>query len=105
MNGPAPRRFWLRCLRIPALRALLCQALSFPLSLASTWLLARAGVPMSWLAVALQQGAWAALLAWQPRMNLAPWWRAIQFAFPPLLVLARGLAVATALPPSVFLGA
>jgi hypothetical protein len=97
MIAPAPRRFW----QAPALRALLGQCLAFPLTLAATFLLARAGVPMSWLAVALLQGGWAALLAW--RANLAPWWRIIQFVFPPALVLARGLAIAASLPPAVFL--
>lgn len=98
---PAPRPFGRRLLRAPALRALFGQALAFPPTLASTWLLARAGVPMSDLAVALLQGAWAALLAW--RAGLAPWWRAIQFAFVPVLVLSRGVADAAALPPAVFL--
>lgn len=98
MNAPASRRFW----QAPAWRALLCQATAFPLTLVSTWLLARAGVTMSWLAVALLQGGWAALLAW--RGNLAPWWRVIQFGFPPLLLLAHGLADAAALPPGAFLG-
>ena len=97
MNGPAPRRFW----RAPALKALLGQLLAFPLTLAATFLLARAGLSMSWLAVALLQGGWSALLAW--RMNLAPWWRIIQFGFAPALVLARGLADAAALPSAVFL--
>jgi len=97
VNGPAPRRFW----RAPALKALLGQLLAFPLTLAATFLLARAGLSMSWLAVALLQGGWSALLAW--RMNLAPWWRIIQFVFPAALVLARGQADAAALPPAMFL--
>jgi hypothetical protein len=102
MTGPAPRRIKHQLLQAPAVRALLGQCLAFPLTLASTYLLARAGVTMSFLAVALLQGLWAALLAW--RTALAPWWRAIQFLFPPALVLARGLADAAALPPSAFLG-
>jgi hypothetical protein len=101
MNGPAPRRFGRRLWQAPAVRALLGQAAAFPLTLAATFLLARAGLNMSWLAVALLQGGWALLIAW--RANLAPWWRAIQFLFPPTLVLARGLADAAALPPGVFL--
>lgn len=98
MNKPAPRRLpaWLRP---PAVRALLIQALSFPLTLAAVWLLARAGLPMSYLAAALVQGAWAALLSW--RAGLASWWRAIQFGFAPALLLARSLE----LPPGLFLGA
>jgi len=102
MTGPAPRRFARQVLRAPALRALLGQAAAFPLTLASTYCLARAGLPMNYLEVALLQGGWAALMAW--RMALAPWWRAIQFLFPPALLLARGLADAAALPPAVFLG-
>lgn len=106
MTGPAPRRLWQplrrQILQAPALRALLGQAAAFPLTLASTYLLARAGVSMAYLEVALLQGGWAALLAW--RMALAPWWRAIQFLFPPALLLGRGLADAAALPPAVFLG-
>lgn len=98
MNTPAPRRLppWLR---LPAVRALLIQVLSFPLTLGTVWLLARAGVPMSYGIVALLQGGWAALLSW--RAGLASWWRIIQFGFAPTLLLARSLA----LPPGVFLAA
>ena len=100
MNAPAPRRFRLFGLpRLPAVRALLLQCLSFPLTLATVWLLARAGVPMSYPAAALIQGAWAALLSW--RAQLASWWCAIQFGFAPALLLARMLE----LPPGVFLAA
>ena len=97
MNKPAPRR--LLSLQLPAVRALLIQCLSFPLTLAAVWLLARAGVPVSYSGAALLQGAWAALLSW--RAGLASWWRAIQFGFPPALLLARTLD----LPPGVFLAA
>jgi len=93
--APAPRRLF----DAPAVRALLLQCLAFPLTLATVWLLARAGLPMSYLVVALLQGAWAAGLAWRAR--LAPWWRAIQFVFAPALVLAQALQ----LPPVLFLGA
>jgi len=93
--APAPRRLF----DAPAVRALLLQCLAFPPTLATVWLLARAGLPMSYLTVALVQGAWAAGLAWRAR--LAPWWRAIQFVFAPALVLAHALA----LPPVLFLGA
>ena len=98
MNKPAPRRLpkWLQP---PAVRALLLQLASFPLTLAAVWLLARAGLPMSYLAAALIQGSWAALLSW--RAGLASWWRAIQFGFAPALLLALSLE----LPPSLFLGA
>jgi hypothetical protein len=105
MTGPAPRRFgpafWRQLRRAPAVRALLGQCLAFPLTLVTTFLLARAGMAMTYLEVALIQGGWAALLAW--RAGLAPWWRTIQLLFAPALVLARGLADAAALPPAVFL--
>lgn len=102
MSAAAPRRIW----RAPAVRALLLQILAFPLMLATVWLLARAGfvqswIMQSWLGVTLVQGAWAALLSW--RAGLASWWRAIQFLFPPCLLLARQGADALALPPGAFL--
>jgi hypothetical protein len=88
-------------LRAPAVRALLLQILAFPLMLATVWLLARAGVPQSLLGVTLVQGVWAAALSW--RAGLASWWRAIQFMFPPVLLLSREAADALALPPGAFL--
>lgn len=97
MSAAAPRRIR----RAPAIRALLLQILAFPLMLATVWLLARAGMPQSLFGVALVQGAWAALLSW--RAGLASWWRAIQFLFPPALLLARQGADALALPPAAFL--
>jgi len=97
MSAAAPRRIW----RAPAVRALLLQILAFPLMLATVWLLARAGIRQSLLGVALVQGAWAAVLSW--RAGLASWWRAIQFLFPPALLLARQAADALALPPVAFL--
>lgn len=81
----------------PAVAALLLQIAAFPLTLAVTWLLASAGVPMSYLAVALVQGMLAAGLSWW--RALASWWRLIQFVFPPALVGAAALAI----PPAVFL--
>jgi SAM-dependent methyltransferase len=81
----------------PAVAALLLQIAAFPLTLALTWLLASAGIPMSYLAVALVQGLLAAGLSWW--RGLASWWRLIQFAFPPALFGAAGLAI----PPAVFL--
>lgn len=93
MTADAPRRWW----RAPALRALLALCLAYPLTLATMWLLAHAGLAPSWTAVALVQGAWAALVSW--RMKLAPWWRLIDFLFPGAVLLATGLAV----PPAVFL--
>jgi hypothetical protein len=102
VSAAAPRRIW----RTPAIRALLLQILAFPLTLATVWLLARAGLVQSWtmqswLSVALVQGAWAAGLAW--RAGLASWWLAIQLLFPPVLLLARQAADALALPPAAFL--
>ena len=102
MSAAAPRRIW----RAPAVRALLLQILAFPLTLATVWLLARAGLlhalsTQSWLLVTLVQGAWAAGLSW--RAGLASWWRAIQFLFPPVLFLARESADALSLPPAAFL--
>lgn len=97
MSAAAPRRIR----RAPAIRALLLQILAFPLMLATVWLLARAGMPQSLFGVALVQGSWAALLSW--RAGLASWWRAIQFLFPPALLLARQGADALALPPAAFL--
>jgi SAM-dependent methyltransferase len=79
----------------------LLQILAFPLALATVWLLARAGLSPSWLGVSLVQGAWAAGLSW--RAGLASWWRAIQFLFPPGLLLARQAADALSLPPAAFL--
>jgi hypothetical protein len=93
MTQPDTRRVF----AAPSVRALLAQAGAFPLTLIAVWLLARAGVPMSWESVALIQGGWAALLAW--RLGLAVWWRAIELAFPSGVLLARGFD----LPPSLFL--
>jgi SAM-dependent methyltransferase len=102
VSATAPRRIW----QAPAVRALLLQFLAFPLMLATVWLLARAGLVQSWtmqswLGLALVQGAWAAALSW--RAGLASWWRAIQFLFPPGLLLSRQAADALALPPTAFL--
>ena len=103
MNAPAPRRIR----DVPALRALLAQVLAFPPTLAAVWLLARAGLfpapgAAAWGAVALLQGAWAALLSW--RLGLAVWWRAIGLLFPAAVLLARAGADALDLPPLLFLG-
>jgi SAM-dependent methyltransferase len=90
--SPALRRIW----SAPSLRALSIQCVSFPLMLLAVFVLARAGVRVSYLHVALVQGAIAALLSWR----LARWWRAIQFLFPLALLGANALALA----PGVFLG-
>jgi hypothetical protein len=101
MNAPPARRWW----RAPALRALLAQCLAYPLTLATVWLLARAGLAPSWPSAALAQGAWAALLSCllSLRSRLAPWWHAIAFLFPPAVLLARAATAALALPPWLFL--
>jgi SAM-dependent methyltransferase len=81
----------------PAIAALVLQVAAFPLTLASVYLLATAGVPMSYLAVALVQGLVAAGLSWW--RGLAPWWRAIQLLFPLGLFGASQLAI----PPLAYL--
>ena len=81
----------------PAVAALLLQVAAFPLTLAMTWLLATAGIPMSYLSVALIQGLVAAGLSWW--RGLASWWRAIQLLFPVALFGAFQLAI----PPLAFL--
>ena len=87
-----------RLLAIPSLRASLCQAAAFPLTLVGVWLLARAGAQPSYPTAALLQGLFAAVLSWRAR--LAPWWIAIAFLFAPGLLGAAALD----LPPSLFLG-
>ena len=81
----------------PAVAALLIQVAAFPLTLAATWLLATAGLPMSYLLVALVQGAIAAGLTWW--RGLASWWRIIGLLFP----LAVHGTFQLAIPPLVFL--
>jgi SAM-dependent methyltransferase len=82
-------------LAVPSVRALLFQCASIPPMLLAVFLLARAGVSVTYLHVALLQGAIAALLSWR----LARWWRPIQFLFPLALLGANQLAV----PPAVFM--
>ncbi|MDB5747620.1 MAG: Methylase [Massilia sp.] len=84
--------------RLPSVRALLCQAAAFPLTLAGVYLLARAGAQPSYLVAAILQGVFAAWLAW--RWRLAPWWFAIGGLFPLALLGASTLD----LPPGLFLG-
>ena len=84
-------------LRAPALKAVLIQALAFPLMLGLVYLLARAGVGMTLLSVALLQGVLAALISW--RAGLARWWWAIALLFAPALLAASALE----LPPVLFL--
>ncbi|MCC6071853.1 class I SAM-dependent methyltransferase [Massilia sp. GCM10020059] len=89
----------LRIWRTPALQALLIQAGAFAPALAVIWLLARAGVPVSYLGAAFVHGLLAAALTWW--RGLARWWCAIQFAFP----LALYGALMLELPPLLFLAA
>ena len=84
-------------LRAPALKALLIQVLAFPLMLLLVYGLARAGLALPLLAVAVLQGAIAALLTW--RAGLARWWCLIGLLFAPALLVASWLD----LPPVVFL--
>ena len=84
-------------LRAPALKAVLIQALAFPLMLGLVYLLARAGVGMTLLSVALLQGVLAALISW--RAGLARWWWAIALLFAPAMLAASALE----LPPVLFL--
>lgn len=86
-----------RLLRIPSVRALLCQIAAFPLTLFSVYLLARAGMQPSTLTAAVVQGVFGALLTWHWR--LAPWWIAICLLFPLALYGASSLD----LPPWLFL--
>ena len=81
----------------PAVAALLLQLAAIPLTLASTWLLARAGIPMSYPGVALIQGLVAAGLTWW--RGLASWWRAIQLLFPLALYATAQLDI----PPAAYL--
>lgn len=84
-------------LRAPALKAVLIQVLAFPLMLGLVYLLARAGIGMTLLSVALLQGLMAALISW--RAGLARWWWAIALLFAPALLAASALQ----LPPVLFL--
>lgn len=76
----------------PAVAALLLQAAAIPLTLGATWLLARAGIPMSYAGVALVQGVIASSLTWW--RGLASWWRLIQLLFPLALYASAQLDVA-----------
>ncbi|MES2152239.1 MAG: class I SAM-dependent methyltransferase [Pseudomonadota bacterium] len=89
----ALRRIW----RAPAVQALLLQCAAFGPTLLAVALLTRLGLPLSYGAVALIQGGFAAALSWW--RGLASWWRAIQLLFP----LTVYSALALALPPWLFL--
>ncbi|WP_229518343.1 trans-aconitate 2-methyltransferase [Massilia sp. PAMC28688] len=87
-------RIW----RAPAVQALLLQCAAFPLTLLCVYALARAGLPVGDVTVALVQGGLAASLTrWR---GLAVWWIGIELVFPLALVQALTLAI----PPAVFLG-
>jgi hypothetical protein len=85
--------------RAPAVQALLLQCAAVPLTLIAVYLLARAGVLLDYLGVALIQGVLAGALSWWRK--LAVWWIAIALVFAPALLLAQALAIE----PLVFLGA
>jgi SAM-dependent methyltransferase len=87
--------------RAPAVRALLCQLVAFPLTLLAVYGLARAGTQPSYFVAALLQGAFAAVLTW--RWRLASWWSAICLLFPPALYGAHGLDLPRWLFLAVFL--
>jgi len=83
--NPALLRIW----RAPAVQALLLQCAAFLPTLASIWLLARAGFQPSYLTAALAQGIFAAWLThWR---KLAGWWLPIQCLFPLALFGADAL--------------
>lgn len=92
-----PHSYLQRVGRAPAVRALLIQCVSMPLTWLTIYLLARLHAPLNAYTAALLQGGWAALLTW--RCGLARWWRWIQLLFP----LALLLALALQLPSWLFL--
>jgi hypothetical protein len=86
-----------RMLRVPAVKAALIQLLALLPMAAIAWLLARSGMALSVTMIALLQGAIAALITC--KVNLAPWWRAIELLFPLALLEMHALH----LPPVIFL--
>jgi len=88
-------------MRAPAVRALLIQFACLPLSYALVWLLLRAGIAVDWSGAALLQGVLAAAVSWW--RTLAPWWLAIQLAFPLALLAGLGLHLPSWLFLAVFL--
>ncbi len=81
----------------PAVQALILQCAAFPLTLVTVYVLARAGVSLTFVMVALLQGAFASLLTWWRK--LAVWWLAIQLLFPLALMQAQTAAIS----PLIFL--
>lgn len=82
---------FLRLARAPAVQALLIQCAAFVPTLASVWLLARAGFQPGYASAAVAQGLFAALLTyWR---QLALWWLPIQLLFPLALLGADALAI------------
>lgn len=88
-------------LAAPAVRALLIQLASLPLSYGAVWLLLWAGVPLDWPGAALLQGLLAAAVSF--RFALAPWWLAMQLGFPLALLAGMGLRLPSWLFLTVFL--
>lgn len=92
-----PASFLSRLARTPAVRALLIQCGTAPLTLALVYLLATLHLPLNYIAVAVIHGLLAAAITWWA--GLAIWWRAIEFLFP-LAVLAT---LSLQLPSWIFL--
>jgi len=83
--NPAAPRLW----RAPAVQAAAIQALTVAPTLATAYVFARWQHPLSVYGAALLQGVLAMLVTWI--WGLAPWWRAIQVAFPIALLGAGSL--------------
>lgn len=69
-----------RWLQVPALRAALIQCGALPLTAALLYVLAAFRGDVNLLTAVLVQGALAALIT--HKLEMAPWWRVIQFLFP-----------------------
>ena len=89
--------YFRRLARAPAVRALLIQCGSLPLTLAIIYMMASLHFSVTYMSVAAVQGLVAAAITW--KLGLAAWWRAIQLLFPPALLAALALH----LPPVLFL--
>lgn len=88
-----------RLFHLPAVRALLVQAVALVPAGALAVALDTFGHGLTLLEAAALQGAIAMLITW--RIGLAPWWRLIELLFPVALLAALGLQ----LPPLLFLAA
>ena len=97
MTHPQPEHRWSRLLRAPGVQAMLIQCAAAPLTVAVVYILAAFHFEANYLTAALAQGAVAAIITY--KMDMAPWWRLIQFLFP----LAVLTALALHLPSWLFL--